>query len=222
MNIFKRKVFLLIIFIFFLSSFLGISYILNDTNKMLYLLENIDKPSTLHSILSNRLYYLSDKVNLGDIILGSLDKAKKHLTDVEIHVLGIIGEEKAFDYLLNECEGQSLDSELSSKMYYVVLSMGMIGDKRFTSILEKMLQSPGYASYGVSKFSIARALYLITGYRFVYVGESGEKIKLYLTEELANARKIVKASMEQNRTYHDMLTLAKLDLPVKWGTMHKR
>ena len=219
MRVNKKNILLFLILLFFILSVGSAFYIYNSPNAILFLLEGCDKPSKQYSVFSNRLYKISNKKKLGDKLLYQLQQNKNNqVHDLYINILGIIGDEKAFDYLLNEALEQKADTPLSSKMYYIVLSMGMIGDKRFSPTLEKMLVAPDYNSFGVSKYDVARALYLITGKRYEYIGQSGKKTKITLTEELVKAREITRRPKDYNRSYNDMLLLANLDLPSEDGT----
>jgi len=165
----------------------------------------------------DRVYKICEKEDCAPEILRDIKKgANDHALSQYIHTLGIIGEKDAVNYLLmlySKCQNKA---DRKSILYSIINSLGVIGDKAAVPILDRLLTDYENYQVQVTKYSVARALYLITGQRYTYIDSSGKETKLYLTDELINAQKLIEDSRSRLRTFEEMLILDKIYRPPDW------
>jgi len=197
---------------------LVIFYILSvNTSFLLSMASSLDKPSKSYYWLMERVYKICEKEDCAPEILRDIKKgANDHALSQYIHTLGIIGEKDAVNYLLmlySKCQNKA---DRKSILYSIINSLGVIGDKAAVPILDRLLTDYENYQVQVTKYSVARALYLITDQRYTYMDSSGKATKLYLTDELINAQKLIEDSRGRHRTFEEMLILDKIYRPPDW------
>ena len=97
-----------------------------------------------------------------------------------------------------------------STLYRIVDSLGLIGNKEAVSILERLIESNHKYKLKVSEYSIARALYFLTGKLYAYNDNHSGKKSIVITESLENPRKVIENTRGRKRTFNEMLVLDKV------------
>ncbi len=213
----KRKNYKIIVTIFAIFVFIVVVFVLNNVNILFMTAEGLDKPSKLHYYLTERIYKMSLKKDIGLYCIEELDSNKnKFLHDLYIHTLGVIGEERAVSCLVKKYVELQNEKKENNSLYYVINSMGMIGSKDFVPLLDAILKKYDEHSITISKYSIIRALYLITGNSYEYLDKNGEKNKLIVTAELLDARNAILNSRDRNRKFSEMIKIDNLFRPPNW------
>jgi hypothetical protein len=131
--------------------------------------------------------------------------------------LGIIGEYYSAVYLIKAYSEYQNKDQSAVTVWYIINSMGLIGNHDAVKLLETLLKNYDKHGMQVSRYSLARSLYFLTGKRYDYINSSGEITKIHLTKELKNARKVIEESAGRKRTYDEMIILDKLYRPPEKG-----
>jgi hypothetical protein len=190
-----------------------------NTYILLSIASSLDKPSKSYYWLMERVYKICEKENCGTEILKDIEKGKNdHILNQYIHLLGIIGEKDAVNNLLMLYSEYQNNTERKSVLYSIIDGLGALGNKAAVPILDRLLTDYENYHVQVTKYSIARALYLITGKQYTYVDTSGRETKLQLSNELINAQKMIEDSRNRQRTYQEMLIIDKIYRPPDWKT----
>lgn len=212
----KKRSLILIVVIFSIGILVKIA-ILDNVELLFAVAVGLDKPSKLYYFTTERIYNISEKAKLSDKILKDLEANKnKHLDDLYIHTLGIIGEYHSATYLLKTYVKYQDDKNNAIILAGIIDSMGMIGNEDLVPLLERLLSNYDNHRMQVTRYAIARALYLITGKPYSYIDSSGEKTNFNITTELKEAWAAVNLSRGRKRTFSEMLTLDKLYRPPGW------
>lgn len=132
-----------------------------------------------------------------------------HLQNIYIHTLGIIGEKNATTYLIMQYSNLQDRADKKSTLYSIIDSLGLIGNEEAIPVLERLLENYDKYKIQVTKYSIVRALYLLTGKQYNYNDSSSEKKSITLTKKLENARKVIESTKDRKRTFNEMLILDK-------------
>ena len=118
-------------------------------------------------------------------------------------------------YLLETFE--EYQDKRSSIIWSVVDSMGLVANEEYEFLFVKLLDDYDDFRIPVSKYSIARALYLSTGNRYTYEDENKEMAHIVtLTEEIAKARRVIETTRKRKRTYEEMMILDRVYRPPGW------
>ena len=173
--------------------------------------QTTDSKMFLYSL--QRIIEISDKNYPQNIIDDLNDDKNKHLHNLYIQILGLIGNKKATVAVLNKYIDHQNDNNSRSTAIYSIDSLGMIGDEQAAPILERLFINYDAHTPLVDKYSIARALYLITGKLYSYKDDSGEDSPIPLTKELKKARGIIENSGDRPRTVEEIKFFAKLYRP---------
>lgn len=212
----QKRSLILIVVLFSIGIFFKIA-ILDNVNLLFTVAAGLDKPSKLYYFATERIYKISGKKKIGEKILQDLKANKnKHLNDLYIHTLGIIGEYYSATYLLKTYVKYQNDKNHVIIVNSIIDSMGKIGNEDLVPLLERLLSNYDNHRMQVTRYAIARALYLITGNAYSYSDSSGEKTNFNITNELKDARSVVKRSKGRIRTFSEMLTLDKVYRAPGW------
>lgn len=209
-----------IIIIITILGFFVIFYSILQSSKILFhIAAGLDEPSYLYYIVSEKIYKNSANKDTARKILLMIEKGEnKHLHDLYIRTVGIIGEDSAFanHLLIDTYSKYQNDTESKGLIYQIIDSMGFVGNKDTVLILERLLKNyHGYRMI-IPRYPVVRALYLTTGKNYNYINEAGEKTKLYLTDELKQSRKVIENSKGRYRTVDEMIILDNLNRPEKF------
>lgn len=212
----QKRSLLLIVVLFSVGILLKIA-ILDNVGLLFTVAAGSDKPSMLYYFATERIYNISGEERVNEKILQDLEANKnKHFRDLYIHTLGVIGEYYSATYLLKTYVKYQDDKNHAIIVATVIDSMGMIGNEDLVPLLERLLSNYENHRMQVTSYAIARALYLITGKAYSYSDSSGEKINFNITNELKDARNVVKSSMGRKRTFSEMIILDKLYRAPGW------
>jgi hypothetical protein len=184
-----------------------------DNPKVLFrIAEGLDEPSSSFYLVLERIYKLSVEGSLAKRIEEHLSKNENaYLYDKYIRVLGVLGRKQSLYELKNIYNKYQHDQNYYSTLYYVISSMGLVGDNEIAFFLEALLDRYKQLNVQVPGATIAASLYLITGSTDYYFVNSSNKLqKIILTKELINARKTIISSKGRSRTYEEMLILDKI------------
>lgn len=206
----KRKyIILVVVALFFIGS---IKVIVFDNWKVMFVfLSFMDNPSKGYVFFQKRIYKIAAKTNLGNKILKELyEKESPNLRNIYIKTLGVIGERSASGYLIKCYSKYQNDEKHKDTVWYLIMSAGMIGNNDLVPLLETLLNNYHKHRITVTRYAIARSLYLITGRRYNYKDDYGEERKIILTNDLIMARKVIESSIGRKRTYNEMLILDRL------------
>lgn len=197
------------IFIFSIICFLS-----NNTNFLLMVYSGLDKPSKAYNIVTEKIYkQLTNRDKGQEIINRIVEGRKPHLNSFLYYSLGIIGEKKATQFLIDSCSKYENKIDDYSIMHSIISSMGLIGDQRFLPIIKHYLDN--YDKYEVlpTRYLMAQTIYLISGENYHYVDKFGEKSGITITSELRNARHVILETVNRRRSIDEMIILDKLDRP---------
>jgi hypothetical protein len=191
-------------------------FIFDNLNALFLIAEGFDQPSTWFYVVQKRIYKIAERKDIGNDILKYLNNDKnRHLHNLYIKTLGIIGEYYSAAYLIKAYAKYQNNERYAVTIGYIIASMGMLGNDNVVQLLETLLKNYDKHKMQVTRYSLARSLYLLTGKRYDYVNSSGENTKIHLTNELKTARKVIEKSKRHRRTYDEMIVLDKLYRPPK-------
>ncbi len=174
----------------------------------------LDVPSASYYIVTERIYQLAHKKNIGEKIKGWLEEGRnEHLHNIYIRTLGVIGEYYSLSALIKAYSKYQHNTSRRSTVICIIDSMGLLGNQDSVPLLETLLRDYDQLDVQASRYAIARALYLITGRRYSFVNRQEEHSKLHLTSELKEARKAIVESMGRKRTFEEMIVLDKIYRP---------
>jgi hypothetical protein len=212
---YKTTVTIIVILVMFI---LLCQYVLNNVQFLIMITAGTNRPSVVHYWERERIYKLSEEHNISSIILYAFKSGKDeyHLKGIYIILLGQLGDKNASGYLIKDfvdCNGKS---NCRSSEYYIRDSLGQIGNEMAVPFLERILETYDDYDPRIPKWSVARALYLITGKSYEYGSPTNKRAHLVMTDELMTARQIILSSKDRKRTFDEMITLDKLTRPTKW------
>jgi len=210
-----------IIFIFTTSLFFaGLIFIistLNNVSALFLITEGLDRPSKSYYFFIERIYRLSAKNKVGDKIWGYIDNNKNaHLHNLYFQVLGITGAEIPTGSLIKLYSLYQHDMNRRSTVSKIIDAMGLLGNEDFVPFLEILLTDYDKLQVQATKYAILRSLYLITGKRYAYINDLGQRSKLRVTDELIEARNVIEKTTGRSRNIQEMLILDKLYRPPGW------
>jgi hypothetical protein len=189
-------------------------FIFDNLNALFLIAEGFDQPSIWFYVAQERIYKIAERKDIGNVILKYLEDDKnRHLHNLYIKTLGIIGEYYSAAYLIKAYAKYQNKERYAVTVGYIIASMGMLGNNDVVQLLDTLLKNYDKHKMQVTRYSLARSLYLLTGKRYDYVNSSGENTKIHLTNELKNARKVIEESKGHRRTYDEMIVLDKLYRP---------
>ena len=212
-----QKAILLLIIVIFIISFVFKIVVFDNPDVLFPLAAGLNIPSTLHYIVKERIYKISEKKNIGEQILKYLEEDKnKYLHNLYIQTIGITGEHYSAVYLIKTYVKYQNDRNNEITVSRIIDSMGLIGNEDVVPLLETLLRNYDRHRMQVTRYAIARALYLLTDKIYDYINSSGEKTRLYLTDELKVARRVTMETKGRTRTFEEMIILDKLYRPPGW------
>lgn len=215
----QKKRSLLIAAILGVSLFLICKIAIFDNPNVLFTIAGgADVPSKLYYISTERIYKMAEKKDLGKKLQEHLEKGQnEYLHNEYIKTLGIIGEYYSTATLIKAYSKYQHNTNRRSTVNCIIDSMGSIGNEDVVPLLETLLKDYDELDVQATGYSIARALYLITGKEYSYVNSlSGESEKLYVTDELTEARSIIVATQGRRRSLEEMIKLDKIYRPPGW------
>lgn len=212
----KKNILIAIIGIGILCIILYIT-ILNNVSVLFEIADGSDKPSAIYYCAIEKIYRLSEKKNIEEKILENIaEDKKKHLHDLYVQVLGILGKPNATIFLIKGYADYQNDKNRRSSLYYIIDSLGAIGNIEAVPFLEKLLSNYNKLDVQVTKYSIVRSLYLLTGKTYNYVDSYGKEATMHVTSGLINARKVIEDSKGRSRTFDEMMEIDRLYRPPEW------
>lgn len=179
--------------------------------------EGFDDPSRPFYFVIERIYKISPAQKFDTKIIGYLKNNENlYLCDVYFRVLGVLGSTQSLYYLRDFYLKHQNEKDYRGTLFYAIRGMGLIGGQEVVPFL-KTLHSNYKDSYmKIAESNIVSSLYLITGEnKYWFTNSTGEKQKLYLTDELIKARDVIKRSRGRSRTFNEMLILDNIYRPLK-------
>ena len=213
----KKKTIIIFTISLFFAGLILIFSILKNVNALFLIAEGLDRPSKAYYILIERIYRLSAKKKVRDKIFGYIESNKNaHLHDLYIQVLGITGSDIPPGSLIKLYSLCQHEMNRRSTVYRIIDAMGLLGNEDFVPFLETLLRDYDKLKVQATKYAIVRSLYLITGNRYAYINDLGQKSKLKITDELIKARNVVANTKDRSRNIQEMLVLDKIYRPPGW------
>jgi hypothetical protein len=180
-----------------------------NNNFILYTIASgLDVPSKPYYFITERIFQLPVEAN---------HRLLQHdsLIDLYVHIAGV-KRNNNID-LLGLYTAYQHDNNNIGRVYNVVNSMGLMGDETYTFLLESLLNDYEKLNVPVTKYTITRALYLITGKRYFYrEAERDMNSGIPITDELYMARQIILNTRLRRRTLKEMVDLDKILRPPGW------
>lgn len=210
----NKKIVLSVAFLFVFLTPLAI--ILYNVNMMLVLANGFNQPSKLFYLTSNRIYKVFDNNDCKSILNNLNHNENVYLHDIYIRTLGVTGCANSQDYLMNLYVRCQKKHEMRGTCNRIINAMGLSSNNNYVPLLETLLNDYDKLNVQSTKYSIVRALYLITGEQYSYVENEGKPKTLTITEELLKARNIIIETGHRNRTFDEMLKLDSLFRPPGW------
>jgi len=212
----KKIIIILIVLLLFAGIFLRFS-VFNNVSVLFLIAEGLDRPSKAYYVVIERIYRLSEKKRVRAEIWEDLESNKNpNLDNLYIQVLGITGAHIPTGSLIKLYSLNQHDMNRRSTVSRIIDAMGLLGNEDFVPFLETLLTDYDKLSPQATRYAITRSLYLITGNRYTYLADSGQKSRLQLTNELIEARNVVENTKERGRNMKDMLVLDRLYRPPGW------
>jgi hypothetical protein len=212
----KGRLFILLGVVFCICAIIKVG-IWDNPGILCKIAEGFDDPSASFYFAIERIYKISQKKNFDNKITQYLENGKNsYLYDIYLRILGVVGSKESLYHIKNIYVKYQNDTNYKGTLFYVIRSIGLIGDTEIVPFLETLLNKYKDLNVQVSESNIVSALYLITGdAKYYFTNSSGERQKLYLTSELIEARKVIEKSRNRDRTFEEMLILDRLYRPVK-------
>jgi len=200
---------ILIVFLIVLVFFIVIMLcILNSVDFLCMIAEGSNEPSSLHNFTIERIYKIAEKKDIGEKLIKYIrENENENLHPLCIRILGVIGEEGTLPCLMEIYIKHQEETE-SYKVYKVIKSLGLLGKEEVVPFLERILNRED--GWILLNHPIAESLYLLTGNQYDFINPQGEKQKLYLYDELRQAREVILATKMRKRNHEDMAILDKL------------
>ncbi len=194
--------------------------ILGNESSLFFIAAGLDKPSRPYYFITENIYKLGTEKKFEVKLLQQLKTGKnRHLHNLYIHTLGILGYKPSEQYLLeaySAYQDDPSDPSHRDTFYDIILSIGLIESAEGVPIFEALLESHEDRKVLASKYGIARSLYLCTGRQYKYVNERGNETRITMTDELLQARRAIVASRGRKRAHKEIIILDRLDRPPGW------
>ncbi|MCD4742970.1 MAG: hypothetical protein K8R67_10900 [Desulfobacteraceae bacterium] len=200
--------------IFFISIVIKIG-VWDNPNTLCMIAEGFDQPSTKFSFIIKRVYKISQRNDFDNKIIQYLrDGENTHLYDIYIRILGVMGSKQSLSYLKKMYLMHQNNKNSRATLFNIIRSIGMIGENEIIPFLEMLQKKQKSFNVLVPEANIATAIYLITGNsKYFFINSFGVKQRLYLTNEISEARNVIIESRNRNRTFKEMLILEKMYCP---------
>lgn len=207
-----------LLFLFILLAILfGLSFVWSNLSFWMIVASSSDVPSKKYYFSIEKIYQIASEENICGSLLKKIESESLHGKNLAIHLIGITGCKSGTSHLIKKyAEYQNDDNHLSLTSF-IVDSLGNVGDTSQVLLLEKLLSNYEQLDVSVTKYALVRALFLATGKRYKYIDSSNNEKQIFLTEELAQARRVVENSMSHQRSFEDMIILDKLYRPSSWS-----
>ena len=127
-----------------------------------------------------------------------------------IRIAGVIGDNDFIVPIMKLYSSIQGDNKKISTRYYIFTSLGLFGNKKYSVFLEKILDHYDEHGVDVSRFVLARSIYLLTGNVFSVSSRKNEYDLMYLSEELKDIKKTLHESSGRKRSYREKLILDRL------------
>jgi len=163
------------------------------------------KPSAFHNFFMDRIYKIAERRDISKILIDNLRKDNKEaLHGLFLRILGVIGEKNALNdfmsiYFKHQDENKSL------VLYYVLNSIGLLGEEKAVIFLENIINRKG--QWDLLNYSIAESLYLLTGKKYDFINPKGDMQDFYPTDEVLRARDVILATKDRKRSFQEMIIL---------------
>ena len=185
--------------------------VLDNPDLLCMIGQGFDEPSRLYYASVERIYKISDKKKVGKKFKERLTEGgNEHLYNCYIRILGVIGEGDAIPCLMQVYAKHQNNKNLRSIIHDIIISIGLIGNEASVHFLENLLKNYNANIAYVPSSLIVHSLYLITGKKYFFTNNSGEKDEIYLSKERIEARKIIKTSRGRKRSLEEMIALDKM------------
>ncbi len=208
---------LLVFAIAFLFVILAIGgYSLNNVRVLFAVANGLDQPSKSYYLATERIYKTLSQSKCDEIVQFLSKGNNEHLHDLYIHSLGVTGCVDSSAYLLDLYVKVQHDRNKRSTCNNIVNSMGLSGNSDYVSFLEVLLKDYEKLSVQPSRYSIARALYLLTGKQYQFESAMQSREKFTVTKELAEANNIIASTHTKPRTFEEIVKLDKLFRSPDW------
>lgn len=213
MTVKHRKHIILSIIVFLVLIIFGGNYFLLNNFKFLSLGSAFFlNTSKYHQFFINRMYKLSENEDIEEQIIVNMANSDidSYVLGNYIRIMGVIGGDRSEFYLIKIFGKHQNLQYADYVLFNTVLSMGLSGSKMSEELLDRFISTDMSTNQIVMQHLAASSLYLLTGEQYFFINNRGEKEKLYLTQDLHNARDIIVSSKGRKRTYDEMITLDKL------------
>ena len=173
----RKKVVITVAIILLLVATFKIT-IFDNQELLCVVAEGFNEPSIPFYYSLNRIYQISEKKNISNKFISYLRENKNNnLHELYIRILGVIGEDQAIHEFKKLYVKYQRKKNYKATIYYIVKSMGIIGNEGIVPFLEKILYKYNELDVQVPGSVIASALYLVTGKIDYYLNFARELIK---------------------------------------------
>lgn len=194
-----------------LMGFICNFFIFGNVKMMFTIAEGLDESSYFYKITMKQIYKQSSKKKVRESITDDLELNENiHLHNMYIKVLGINGEEAFTGILIKKYAQYQHNKNYRSTVNRIVDAIGLTNNYDMVPFLETLLNDYEKLNVQVTKYSILRSLYLLTGNQYSYRDDSGRQAKFQISEEIRTARELIEISRNRKRTIEEMLYLDKL------------
>lgn len=201
----------IIIFLLIVCLSTMLTFLYNRISFLSFIAASTDTPSALHYLSIKKILKLSSKdEDVRKNIIEALKRGDKYRQSVNIRLLGPIGGKGSIELLEELFHKYLNEPSYQGDIYCIVNSFGLIGDERMVPLLEKLLIDFDKNNFFLTKYSIVRSLFLITGKEYNYSGNKNSIEDSILTQKLKQARTVILNSKNRVRTYQEMVILYNL------------
>ena len=185
----------------------------NSMNLLIGLAEGQNKPSKIYYLMMERVYELAnDDDVIRDIENDFLGDEKTNLDAIYANLIGLVGSPTSGTTLIRKYIQYQNSNAEAYLVYNVITGMGFSGDKTCISVLERLLDEHKH-SLSVSRFSIARSLFLLTGKSYSYIDKGGDVVLFSPYRYLTEARSVILSSENRKRTIEEIVQIESLFRP---------
>jgi hypothetical protein len=210
----RRSIFLIIAsgLIAILIFYFGV---LNNSNLLIKIASKSESNSFVQLKIFDRIYTNVESKGLDLKNLDYILKGNDHrLKNCYIRVLGVVGAENASPIMITAYDKNKNNPNEKSTLYYLIKSLGIIGDKSAIPFMEALLIEYHSKKTLLHPDIIAESLYLLTGDHDYYnMVESNKGQEHELSGEQIEARSVILMSASRRRTFKEMKILDKLYRP---------
>ena len=209
----KKKIIIVTIILLVAFSVKKATY--DNEDFLVHIAEGFDDPSFGYFFIIERIYKIAETKRIEDQFAEKILKNENpHLHGQYLRICGVIGKSNTTDFLSKILDRNYRDrSQWENKntwsiLYRAIDSMGMTGNTEFIPYLEAILNEKEPYHPFISKFQVARSLYLITGEKYkIDSNDDGSKNPVHISSEVEEARIAIKTSKNKRRKLKAMLII---------------